>query len=210
VYFSERLVALGVEDIGQPIEGFDANLLMLAFPGILPSDFDGVQALEGSYRYANGSLTFARTHAQPTSSAERTVAAEGYATLHTQLSRRLGIPAQDTGDVDRIIAAVNTSEHLETRIDRGDSALGVTVVPREVLEDSRCPLDTQCIWAGRVRVRATLESGLGTTQQEFTLGETVTTEAEEVVLIEVTPEPYAGETIEPSGYLFVFEVRKRV
>jgi hypothetical protein len=36
-YFQERLIVLGVEDIGQPIEGFDAELLTAAFPGSRPS-----------------------------------------------------------------------------------------------------------------------------------------------------------------------------
>jgi len=37
---------------------------------------------------------------------------------------------------------------------------GVRVRPTEILEDSRCPVDATCVWAGRVRVRVAIE-GVG-------------------------------------------------
>lgn len=208
-YFAERLTTLGVEDIGQPIEGFDANLLIRAFPGLVASDFDGVASLEGIYEYTNGELAFRRTTSQPISSAERTLAPSGYDTLLTNVSQRLGVVAQTRSDVDEIISRVNTEEHIETRIDQGASALGVKVVPLEVLEDSRCPEDVTCIWAGTVRVRAQLESGLGTADQIFTLGEPITTEAEEITLVDVRPSTHSSSAIDLGDYRFVFEIRKR-
>lgn len=209
-YFRERLTSLGVEDIGQPIEGFDANLLIMAFPGILPADFNGVETLEG--RYAVGSdneITFVRGEGQPISSAERAISAEGYATLLDNLSARLQLSVADETSIDELIRQVNTGERIEARIDEGDSALGVKVIPHEVLEDSRCPLQANCIQEGTVRVRTTLESGLGAGSQIFVPNETITTEAEEVTLIQVSPIPELGATIEPQDYIFHFQVRKR-
>lgn len=98
---------------------------------------------------------------------------------------------------------------LETRIDEGASGLGVKVIPHTVLEDSRCPADVTCIQAGTVRIRATLESGLGTASQIFMLGQPVTTEAENVELIEVRPEARSGQWIAPADYRFIFKVTKR-
>lgn len=40
---------------------------------------------------------------------------------------------------------------------------GVTVRPIAVVEDSRCPRDVDCIWAGRLRLRAAV-SGVGETE----------------------------------------------
>lgn len=102
-----------------------------------------------------------------------------------------------------------TFEQLETRIDQGATALGVKIVPHEVLEDSRCPANANCIQAGTVRVRATLESGLGSTEQVFTLGTPITTEAEVVTLVEVLPQAQPDLTIAPSDYMFIFEVARR-
>lgn len=95
------------------------------------------------------------------------------------------------------------------RIGQEISSLDVHITPLKVLEDSRCPIDVVCIQAGTVRVQARLVSGLGTAQQEFKLGQAVTTEAEEITLTAVSPVPKAGVKIAESDYVFTFTVTKR-
>jgi hypothetical protein len=107
----------------------------------------------------------------------------------------------DQGDTEKTV--------IETKIDQGASAFGEKVVPLEVLEDSRCPSDAQCVWAGTVRVRTELHSGLGKSEQFFELNKPITTEVNSFELIEVRPESRAGATIPPSRYTFVFEVTRR-
>lgn len=102
-----------------------------------------------------------------------------------------------------------TTVLLETKIDQGASGLDVKVVPVELLEDSRCPIDVTCVWAGRVRVRVQLISGLGTANQVFELDKPITTEAEEVTLVDVRPSPRQDVSLEPGDYTFVFRVTKR-
>ena len=49
---------------------------------------------------------------------------------------------------------------------------GPIVQPVEVLEDSRCPMNARCVWAGRVRVKMVWWRGNGEKQPfEVTLGE---------------------------------------
>jgi hypothetical protein len=100
-------------------------------------------------------------------------------------------------------------ERTVVKIGETKSALGVIVTPSAVISDSRCPLDVTCVWAGTVEVKATMKSGLGTSEQIFTLNEPVTTEAEEVTLLRVDPAPKAGVEIKPAEYVFTFEVKKR-
>jgi hypothetical protein len=45
---------------------------------------------------------------------------------------------------------------------------GVAVRPIAVIEDSRCPSDVHCVWAGRLRLRAAV-SGMG--EAELILGQ---------------------------------------
>ena len=209
-YFGDRIVALGVADIGQPIEGFDSNLLIAAFPGLVPADFEGVETVEGSYKIENGVVIFVRDQGSPITSAERMVSEQGYATLLAHVSARLGITVVSNASVDEVIAQINTSEHVEARIGESASALGVTILPQEVLEDSRCPVDVQCIWAGTVRLRALLTSGLGEAPQVFELGKPITTEVEEITLVEVLPGSEAGGELKASDYRFIFEISKRI
>lgn len=209
-YFKEELVALAVEDVGQPIEGFDADLLIMAYAGLEKSDFNGVEALEGVYEIKeDGSLAFARTQDLPASSAERTIADEGYATLLKNISQRLNISPEDESGIDALIENLNLSERVELKLNEEKTVLGVSLTPLEVLEDSRCPVDVTCIQAGTVRLRALLKSGLGEAGQIFTMGEVVTTEAEEFSLVFVEPLARSTEQINPEDYVFRFQIEKR-
>ena len=82
--------------------------------------------------------------------------------------------------------------------------------PLRVVEDSRCPLDVQCIQAGTVRVEVQVVSGMGTSTSVIELGDTLTTEAEEITLTTVTPSPRSDITISDEQYRFTFDVQKRM
>ena len=101
------------------------------------------------------------------------------------------------------------SESLSARMGAPVSRYGVIVIVRELLEDSRCPIDVQCIQAGTVRVRADVISGMGTSTMPFTLATPITTEAEEITLVSVLPAPHAGVVIKPDEYEFTFEIKRR-
>lgn len=209
-YFSESLWEIATEETGlMPIEGYDAGLLMSAYPGFITTDFEGVETFEGHYELVGGELQYKRTSTGPVSSAETTISTEGYTTLLSRVSERLSIPIESTEDIDSIIEKINTKRVIKVGLDQSGSAFGVTITILEVLEDSRCPIDVQCIQAGTVRLRATLESGLGTADQEFKLNETITTEAEEITLTMVAPQSDSESQIESSEYVFTFEVTKR-
>ena len=103
----------------------------------------------------------------------------------------------------------NDEVRIEARINQSASSLGVKITPVEVIEDSRCPIDVQCIQAGTVRLRANIESNNATSVEIFTLGTIVTTDTEQITLVTVSPNPTAGVNIPPSSYVFTFEIMKR-
>lgn len=98
---------------------------------------------------------------------------------------------------------------IKLHLEETGEFLDVKITPVEILEDSRCPSDVQCIQAGTVRLRATLTSGLGVADQVFELGKPITTEAEEITLMSVYPEAISTKQIEKTEYVFSFEVKKR-
>ena len=89
------------------------------------------------------------------------------------------------------------------------TGLDVSITPLEIVSDSRCPIDVQCIWAGTVELKAKIESALGESTMTLTLGKSVTTEAEEITLTLVTPGKSAGSEIPGSSYRFTFLIKKR-
>ena len=70
---------------------------------------------------------------------------------------------------------------------------GPRVRPERVIEDSRCPVDVQCIHAGRLIVRATVLGGGWSKQIDFTLGIPVPVADGMLTLVDATPVPIGGE-----------------
>lgn len=82
---------------------------------------------------------------------------------------------------------------------------GPLVQPVEVIEDSRCPMNARCVWAGRVRVKMLWIRGNGEKQPfEATLGEPVQLADGQLTLESVRPEKMTNVTIKPSDYRFSF------
>ncbi len=85
----------------------------------------------------------------------------------------------------------------------------LTLTPTTLVEDSRCPVDVQCIQAGTVRVKVSIVSAMGTSTQTITLGTSATTEAETITLSSVSPATKKSTvTVQPSQYRFTFKVVK--
>lgn len=90
------------------------------------------------------------------------------------------------------------------RIDESAVVDGPRVTPLKVLEDSRCPVGTQCVWAGRVKVAVRIDTGPGSETREMTLGEPQQVADGKLTLVEVLPVKKANETIYPDEYRFGF------
>lgn len=74
-------------------------------------------------------------------------------------------------------------------------ASGPTIEITELLEDSRCPPDVQCIWAGRVRFGVTLTTDAHPYAGELTWPDgDLTLGGHAVELLEVTPDPSTEPT----------------
>lgn len=97
----------------------------------------------------------------------------------------------------------------EVKLNQRVTPIAEAITVTEVVEDSRCPLGVQCIQAGTVRVRVKIESGMGTANEIFSIGRSITTETEEMTLIAVRPEAEEGKKIEGEEYTFIFRSVKR-
>jgi|SRR5688500_4596870 hypothetical protein len=84
---------------------------------------------------------------------------------------------------------------------------GLKVRPIELLEDSRCAVSVQCVWAGRVRVLVEVSRSDGARQQrELTLGEPQNIDWGWLTLTQVVPIRQVPEPIEPAVYRFAFRL----
>ncbi|WP_243649709.1 MULTISPECIES: hypothetical protein [unclassified Sphingomonas] len=85
---------------------------------------------------------------------------------------------------------------------------GPKVRADRVIEDSRCPVDAQCVWAGRLVVRATVMGGGWSRQIELTLGMPVNVADGALTLVAASPvRRVDAHPAKGSAYRFTFEFR---
>lgn len=83
---------------------------------------------------------------------------------------------------------------------------GVSITPIELISDSRCPVDAQCVWAGTVDVRVKIENGINVQESKISLGGSIKFLNVGVELKNVLPQPYVGVPIKPENYYFEFNI----
>lgn len=88
------------------------------------------------------------------------------------------------------------------------TTLNVTLNPRVVISDSRCPQGVQCIWAGTVEVKTAMSTQVAHGEQTLKLGEPVVFGDFTVTFTAVTPTK-TQDKISDSSYRFTFTVKKR-
>ncbi|WP_293704862.1 hypothetical protein [Sphingopyxis sp. UBA6723] len=82
---------------------------------------------------------------------------------------------------------------------------GPIIQPVEVIEDSRCPMNARCVWAGRVRVKMLWFRGNGDKQPfEVTLGESTPIADGSITLESVRPDKVTNVELKPEDYRFAF------
>jgi hypothetical protein len=113
-----------------------------------------------------------------------------------------------TDSVRKITPAAPTSATLQVSIGQSATGLGVTLTPLEVMSDSRCPANVNCIWAGTVTVRTKVKNEVATSEATFELGKPIPLGNENIALTAVSPQK-TQSAIATSSYVFTFEVTKR-
>ena len=93
---------------------------------------------------------------------------------------------------------------------------GITITFVEVMEDSRCPSDVQCVWAGRATVLLEIQKE---TQEPESINLSVGTLGEGyysemivgevwITLFDVRPHPISTESIQSEDYVVVLVVEE--
>lgn len=82
---------------------------------------------------------------------------------------------------------------------------GTDIVPRRVVEDSRCPVDATCTWAGTFLAEVAITSPDTDVDEvrQLSIGDTIVTSFGTVVLDSVAPPPTTGG-IADSDYELIF------
>ncbi len=88
----------------------------------------------------------------------------------------------------------------------------LTIKFASLIEDSRCPTDTNCIWAGNARITIKVSNGKSAAKT-FELNtnlkpQTVSFAGYEIKLTDLNPRPATNIRINRNGYTATFVIRK--
>ena len=92
---------------------------------------------------------------------------------------------------------------LGERVQVGELA----VTPVAVVEDSRCPTNVHCVWAGRLVVRTQIDGAGWRDSADMRLGETYGTHGKVIALVSGEPGKTADRETPPEEYRFTYEAR---
>lgn len=92
----------------------------------------------------------------------------------------------------------------------GDRAVlnGIAVAPVRVVEDSRCPINARCVWAGRLVLEVNLIQHATPEGQKINLvlGQPIAVENGRLTLVGAEPGRLAGTEPSPAAKRFTFEL----
>lgn len=97
--------------------------------------------------------------------------------------------------------------HKQKRFSRSN----LTVKFVSLVEDSRCPIGTNCIWAGNAKIK--IEVGKGRKKETFEINTDLgpkgaTYDGYQIELLSLTPEPKENIRINRNGYIATFAVSR--
>ncbi len=109
---------------------------------------------------------------------------------------------EQSGAATSTPVSTDTSGMFTLALNETGESHGWVVTPIELVTDSRCAVDVQCIQAGSVEVRVRV----GSTTHVLALAEPLHITGGTITLVQVTPEMRSNVRIGLSGYRFSFLV----
>lgn len=103
--------------------------------------------------------------------------------------------------VPRVNEDGSTEARLGQKVDLG----GPKATVLKVLEDSRCPMEARCVWAGRVKLRVRIDLGSVTSEQELASDKPLPIADGQLELLGTMPPTSTQRPIAPGDYRFALK-----
>ena len=144
---------------------------------------------------------------------QRALAEAGMAIDAWRIHRRIGMSGGlFTRAVARELGREIRAQEVEVQIAHEKTFNGIKIKFIDMLDDSRCPKDTTCVWAGNARISVQVSRNGKKKIVELNTGrglQAVVFEGYEFTLAKLTPEPASNVRIRKDGYVATFKVAKK-
>lgn len=109
-------------------------------------------------------------------------------------------------------AGTQNGKQVKVLVNKPKTVNGIKIKFIEVVDDSRCPTDTECIWAGNARIKLQLsKNGKRSRLVELNTGQGDTSavyEGVKIELVDLNPKPATNIRINRNGYTATLAVSK--
>lgn len=119
-----------------------------------------------------------------------------------KIPTQVTVIASTTPDTSIVIPNISNT----TKLNKNVVISGISITPTQLISDSRCPVDVQCIWAGTVEIRVRIENGNNIKEATLQLGGATNFLNTGIVFKSALPQPYSRVSIKPENYYFEFAV----
>ncbi len=103
-----------------------------------------------------------------------------------------------------VTTRANDDGSVDARLGQTVNVGGPRVTPLAVLEDSRCPMEARCVWAGRVRLSVRVTTGNGSAVREIASDKPLQVADGRLELSNVMPPRSTQHPVRPTDYRFSF------
>ena len=104
-----------------------------------------------------------------------------------------------------VTTRTNQDDATEAKLGQTVNLGGPKVTPLAVLEDSRCPKEARCIWAGRVRLSVRVTTGAGSAVRELASDKQLQVADGQLLLASTMPPRSTQHALVPSDYRFTLK-----
>ena len=104
-----------------------------------------------------------------------------------------------------VTTRANEDGSVTARLGQTVNVGGPRVTPLAVLEDSRCPMEARCVWAGNLRLSVRVTTGAGSSVREIASDKPLQVADGQLELAGVMPPRSVRGPIKPGDYRFSFK-----
>jgi hypothetical protein len=118
------------------------------------------------------------------------------------------VPESDKNDEQKPVLPIN--QNLVLKVGESKTVGELTVDVVGITEDSRCPADVQCVWAGRAAIELELRSGGKSTKVIFYSNEDKVVKFEGYTLnfLRIAPDKLSTRELRPGDYTITLNIVK--
>jgi len=92
--------------VGVPVNGYEPHMFIQVFPGLVATDFAGVEASSGIYKMINGTLQFVPDDTQLAHDAAGAITRTGIATVLKNVTTRIGVDLTHGGTITDVMRSL--------------------------------------------------------------------------------------------------------